>query len=263
MSNSNKQTLSDRMKEYESVSDFKLMRRCPVIIRLDGRAFSKVTRKLEKPSKPFAEAMSFAMFNVVKDIEGAVFSYTQSDEVTILLKNDQSNFSQPWFDNRIQKITSIAASEMTYYFIKELNRLNLEVNKTVFDCRVFTVPSLIEAVNHLIWRQRDCIRNMISVVVDSNLRAKFGAKKTQEILHNKGAKERIQLLYDECIIDFWKDIDPMFIRGVAAYKSPEEKMDLNEEKFIRNTWILNKNLPEFENDFSLIEKAYNIALLEE
>ena len=42
-------SLSDRMKEYELVSQAKLIKKLPVIIRLDGRGFSKFTRGFEKP----------------------------------------------------------------------------------------------------------------------------------------------------------------------------------------------------------------------
>ena len=42
-------TLGERMKEYEKVSRTKLMRRTPVIIRLDGKAFHTWTRGLDKP----------------------------------------------------------------------------------------------------------------------------------------------------------------------------------------------------------------------
>lgn len=34
-----KDSLGDRMKTFESVSNIKLVRRMPVIIRLDGKAF--------------------------------------------------------------------------------------------------------------------------------------------------------------------------------------------------------------------------------
>ena len=42
-------SLSDRMKEYESQTQTKLIKKLPVIIRLDGRKFSHFTRGFEKP----------------------------------------------------------------------------------------------------------------------------------------------------------------------------------------------------------------------
>ena len=40
-----KNSLGDRMKEYERTSDTKLVRRLPMIVRLDGKAFHSWTKK--------------------------------------------------------------------------------------------------------------------------------------------------------------------------------------------------------------------------
>ena len=49
MGNFKKDSLGDRMKMYESVPKTYLMKRTPVIIRLDGKAFHTFTRGLNKP----------------------------------------------------------------------------------------------------------------------------------------------------------------------------------------------------------------------
>ena len=41
--------LAKRMKKYEAVSKNVLMRRTPVIIRVDGRAFHTFTKGFQKP----------------------------------------------------------------------------------------------------------------------------------------------------------------------------------------------------------------------
>lgn len=42
--------LGKRMKEnYETISKYRLMRRTPVAIRIDGKAFHTFTRGFEKP----------------------------------------------------------------------------------------------------------------------------------------------------------------------------------------------------------------------
>lgn len=42
--------LGNRMKEYyENIPKTKLMRRCPVILRIDGKAFHTFTRGFQKP----------------------------------------------------------------------------------------------------------------------------------------------------------------------------------------------------------------------
>lgn len=45
-------SLGDRMKTYETVSKNFLVRRMPVIIRLDGKAFHTYTKKLLKQLDP-------------------------------------------------------------------------------------------------------------------------------------------------------------------------------------------------------------------
>lgn len=42
-------SLGDRMKRYENVPKVRLVRRMPVIIRLDGKAFHTFTRGFVKP----------------------------------------------------------------------------------------------------------------------------------------------------------------------------------------------------------------------
>lgn len=45
-----KDNLGDRMKQfYETVPKTRLMRRCPVIIRLDGKSAHTFTRDFDKP----------------------------------------------------------------------------------------------------------------------------------------------------------------------------------------------------------------------
>ena len=44
--------LGDRMKRYEQVTQIRLIRRMPVILRLDGKSFHRFTRGFEKPFDP-------------------------------------------------------------------------------------------------------------------------------------------------------------------------------------------------------------------
>lgn len=257
MSDSNKQSLSDRMREYESTSDFRLMRRVPVVLRCDGRAFSKVTKGLEKPSYPFIGVMGKTLLEVAKDIEGCVFGFAQSDELTFVLRNDQSFFSQPWFDNRIQKMVSICASDTTYNFNKFLNESDLKLRgKTTFDCRAFTVPNVTEVVNNLIYRQGDCIRNAISTATDFQLGKKLGSGSAKKETFGKTGKQKIEMMRELCGIDFWTFYKPAFIRGMAVYKKDIEKLDPKGNPFVRPTWILDEDIPEFKTDSKIIVDAY-------
>jgi len=255
-----------RMKAYEKIPNIQLTPRCPVIIRLDGRRFSRVTKKLPKPSYVFLELMAQSMRDTASEIDGCVFGYTQSDEVTLILRNDQSYDSVPWFDNRVQKMTSLSASIMTDNFNKKLQArasVDSEVeiilnNKFQFDSRVYTVPNETEMVNQLYWRQLDCMKNAVSMVADYRLREKLGKKTALKLLHGKGRTERLQLLQEKCDIDFFTEYPLSFQRGVIAYKVAYEK-----DGAVRTKMQLDYEPPNFHEKQELILDAYACKAREE
>ena len=64
-----------RMKEYEAVSDIRLTRRTPVILRFDGCHFHTFTKKLKKPfDSILIKAMQNTMRDLCENIQGAVCS---------------------------------------------------------------------------------------------------------------------------------------------------------------------------------------------
>ena len=248
--------LSDRQKRYEDASDIILTTRLPIIIRVDGKSFHKVCKKVIKPFDPgVVDCMANAMLRSIENIEGAVFGYQQSDEITFVLRNDQSLESQPWFKNRIQKMTSVTSSLVTYNFNQHLSSLkdppNL-IGDKLFDARVFIVPSINEAVNNLIWRQLDCIRNAITNASYYELGKKFGKKSAQGMIQNKKVDERLVLLSKECGIDFEDKYPISYKRGVCAYKVPMIETSSGEE-IARNRWKLDYDTPLFVQNKTFLQ----------
>src|SRR5690606_6640342 len=140
----------------------------PVIIRLDGNSFSRLTRvlKLEKPfDERFNRAMDAAAIAVLEYCSGAQVAYVQSDEITILLRNDQTHETTPFLGNRTQKITSLTAATAAVAFSQALAaELGLEARdgvRAIFDARVFVVPPA-EVNNVFLWRQFDAFKNSVS-----------------------------------------------------------------------------------------------------
>ena len=180
-------TLGERMKEYEKVSKGYLMKRTPVVIRLDGCHFHTFTRGLDKPyDKTLMQVMQKTMQYLCENIQGCVLGYTQSDEITLVLIDYQNLNTSAWFDNQIQKICSVAASLATLAFNNFWNEetesfyeeywftetdedsnfqrwklLDMKKGKATFDARVFNLLKE-EVVNNLIWRQQDATRNSIN-----------------------------------------------------------------------------------------------------
>jgi tRNA(His) 5'-end guanylyltransferase len=257
-------SLGERQKCYESAYDYEIIKRIPVLIRLDGRRFSKVTKKLQKPFCPrLLWLMTESMKNIAKEIDGAVFGFQQSDEITFITRNDQSLSTEPWFSNRIQKIASISAALMTYEFNELYASMedppNL-IGQTIFDARVFAVPSINEAINNLIFRQQDCMRNAITSVAYHEFTKKFGKKTALRMLYGKSSAERIDLLQEKCDIDFYS-YSQGFRNGVAVYKVPKI-FEMEQGPVTRQKWTTDENLPKFaekrEIIFNILEAGRDV-----
>ena len=153
MSNS----LGDRMKKYEDVWRFQLPACMPVIIRLDGRCFHTLTRDMKRPiDTDFMTCMDVTTQELCKQVEGTQLAFIQSDEISLLLRNDMTFTTQGWFDNNIQKMVSVSAAIAAITFSKALHKL------ACFDSRAFVLPEE-EITNYFLWRQLDCSRNTISM----------------------------------------------------------------------------------------------------
>ena len=135
----NKDSLGDRMKTYEQVSQSALCRRTPVIIRLDGKAWHTFTNTINV-QKPFDQKLHSSMVeltaHLVDGIQGAVFGYTQSDKISILVVDYKNLNTSAWFDNNIQKMCSVSASMATAAF----SRIYKADQMALFDSRVFNLP---------------------------------------------------------------------------------------------------------------------------
>lgn len=226
--------LGDRMKGYEAVTDFVLMPRTPLVIRCDGKSFHSFTKK-EKFKKPFDETFSTCMektlFNTAKELQGCVFGYTMSDELTFVLRNDQSLEANPWFGNRVQKLCSIAASSATRNFVLTLPYVNFPIT---FDARIFTLPSTDEVINNLIWRQRECVRNSINMASEYLLSDKLGRKTALKLLIGKKGKERQELMFQQCGKN-WSTYPESFKNGIMCYKKEEKEGEVARKVFVTSS----------------------------
>jgi len=240
------------MKQYENAADVRLVRRLPVIVRIDGKKFSKYTKRLkvEKPfDSRFLEAMKNTAIALAKNVTGCVFCYTQSDEISLILRNDQSLESEPFLNNRVQKITSILASMATGWFNRFITNINdnensncfsqhpRELSPAFFDARAYVVPSIEEVKNYLIWRQQDCTRNSILNATYYGLAAlpDMGKKSARNLIHGLNINELQELMFSKAGIN-WNDFDPEFRRGTAAYRAIKI-IETQTENIIRNKWI--------------------------
>lgn len=182
-----KDKLGDRMKHnYEQAFNYRLPARMPIIMRLDGKCFHSFTKEMEKPfDKELVSRMNCVATLLLDRIAGSQLAYVQSDEISILIHNYKKLDSQGWFDNEIQKMTSISASIASYYMSSMYNK------EALFDSRVFVLPEA-EVNNYFVWRQKDALRNSVSMVAQTFFSHKDlqnkNIRQMREMLESKGIK---------------------------------------------------------------------------
>ena len=224
-----KDSLGNRMKSYEAITDNKLVPRMPMIIRLDGSSFHTFTRGLKRPFDTiFLESMRKTMRELCEKVDTCKFGYTQSDEITLVCRIDDVKKTQGYMNYEINKILSKTAAMCTLFFNRTFRDLvnaydvicgdtssslvDKEVylrklDKAFFDCRVFNVPDW-EVFNNLVWRQQDCVRNSILSVAQSQYSAKE--------MHGKNCSVLQDMLMEKGIN--WNDLPTEQKRGVCCYK---------------------------------------------
>jgi tRNA(His) 5'-end guanylyltransferase len=244
--------LKDRIDSYQATSDYKLLARLPIIIIVNGRSFSKLTQLLDKPYCPkFAECILSTMLRLCTEVEGALFGYQYNDEIVLVVRNDQNPDTVPWYDNRVQKISSVTAAIATMHFNDCATKLSLNLtNDPIFTSQVFAVPTIGEAINTLVYKQQYNFHASIQFACLYELIKKHDKNAIKEMLSGLSMDEKIDLLHQECQINF-NDYPVSFRRGTACYKVPK----LSEES-ARYKWYLNPEPPIFTKDQSFLSNIF-------
>lgn len=242
--------IGKRMKAYyEQIPKIKLMRRTPVAVRIDGKAFHTFTKGFDKPFDPILICtMQETMRYLCEQIQGCVLGYTQSDEITLILIDYKKLTSAAWFDYEVQKMCSIAASIATMQFNrvfrevaagKEQYRKALEKG-ALFDARCFNIPRE-EVTNLLYWRQLDASRNSVQMVGHAH----FSHKELQ----SKSCNEIQDMLMQKKGIN-WNDIPTEQKRGSCCIKETvnETSQDGSEEVSMRRRWVIDREIPIFKGE---------------
>ena len=255
--------LGDRVKKYEKAYSPAFPIRFPLILRLDGVHFHSNVKRW-KCKKPFDEDLINSMFFTAKtlceNIAGAQVAYVQSDEITILVRDDMDVHSQPWYDKKINKIMSVAAAKASNAFNYEFHgnqQLGVTVNlneMAEFDCRGFIVPEY-EINNVFLWRQQDCTRNSVQMLA----RAHFS--------HNELKRKSNHVVQDMLMLEKkvnWNDLDTHLKRGACIIKRdvPKKVPKRDGKKIIagefetitRPAWVVDKEIPIFSQDTNYINQ---------
>jgi tRNA(His) 5'-end guanylyltransferase len=206
MSDTKNDELGNRMKSYEGVEAMrKLSSEQPVVVRLDGRGFSKFTKGMVRPFDKHFHALMQETTEYLMGLTGAVLGYTQSDEITLVMLTKEGQ--EPLFGNRVSKLCSTLAATASVFLN---SRLGLRFPGKVhllptLDCRAWNVPSLTEAANTVLWRYLDCKKNAVSMAAHSV----FSHNSLQGLV----TREMIEKLKNEKDIDFHSFYPHQFRHG--------------------------------------------------
>lgn len=149
------------MKDLEKEYRMYLPKKSYAVVRVDGKGFSKYTKKLQKPfDAEFTSDMQVTAKYLAENIDGAVLGYTQSDEISVVFSDLSGGNTDWWFGGQTQKIVSITAAMATAKF----NNLRPSADVALFDARVHHLADLGAVRAYLDWRQSDAIKNSVSML---------------------------------------------------------------------------------------------------
>lgn len=277
--------LGRRMKDfYETIPKTKLMRRTPVAIRIDGKAFHTFTRGMKKPfDDVLIETMQQTMKYLCENIQGCVLGYTQSDEITLILIDYQRLTSSAWFDYEVQKICSISASMATKAFNKYFygNVLEYILQPETREAIENGLPKLPYIINDYYGQtddEKDYIQTLITAsekgamfdarcfnipkeevanliywrqldATRNSIQMVGQANFSQKELHGKSCNKIQDMLMLEKNIN-WNDFPTYQKRGSCAIKQIKDIS--GGEGDYRTEWIIDKDVPIFKGE----DRAY-------
>jgi tRNA(His) 5'-end guanylyltransferase len=233
-----KDDLGDRMKGYyEDRSKTRLLRRMPVVIRVDGKSFSTFCKRFVKPfDQELNDMLNNVMVYLCGKIQGAKFAERHSDEISILVTDYDTLQTDAFFDYEVEKICSITASLAATEFCKQLissqKYLTVREDWPIFDSRCFNIPEK-DVVNYFYWRHLDARRNSISMLAQS----RFSHKQLIGI----NCKQQQAMLLKEFSIN-WNDLPQERKTGFICVKQEKSsKVNCGPNKgdmFVRRSWVV-------------------------
>ena len=212
--------MEERIEGYEKQGDFSLIQGLPIMIRFDGSSFSKFTKGL---NRPFDQRLTDLMIEACKFIvehTNARCGFVGSDEITIVLYEDDIN-SQTMYGGRVCKPQSELAAKLSVRFNKLLPDYLLEKVglEPYFDAKCWNVPGVDEVANCFLVRENSVTKNAITMAAltlfSTNELKCVNGKDKQEMMFSKG-------------INF-NDYPVSFKRGVYVQKKKEFKKFSTEE----------------------------------
>ncbi|HJT78740.1 MAG TPA: tRNA(His) guanylyltransferase Thg1 family protein [Gemmataceae bacterium] len=205
-----------RMRALELFHVLRLPPGAWVILRLDGRGFSRFTEtRFEKPFDPrFHDAMVQTTQTLLEDLQGR-YAYTESDEISVSLP-------RTWdlFDRELEKAVSLSAGLASATFSLACG------TRAHFDSRAVLAAEDEQVVDYFRWRQADATRCALNGWAYWTLRkAGQGVAEATAALKGKSVADKNELLF-RAGINF-NDLPLWQRRGAGLYWERHEREGYN------------------------------------
>lgn len=207
-----------------------------LILRMDGKAFHSYTKGLAKPfDTPFMDAMDQTAAILCQEIDGTVFAYVQSDEISVVVDTQKNVNTMPWLGGAVQKLVSISASICSVHFNNIRGKQGFSEKLAYFDSRVFSMKDIDGVEQYIQWRRNDAIKNSTSMAAESHF--------SHKLLTGKHSGERREML--AAIGNPWEDTPDGFKFGRVVHSFHEEDevtymhsrtQEVHREVVIRKKW---------------------------
>lgn len=231
--------IEERMRNAEWFHSLRIPDGMWIVLRMDGRCFSKLTAELKHPfDHNFNVAMMTVSEELIKELDG-IYCETHSDEISLLLKPNTD-----MFDREVEKLVSVSASLASSHFTRIRNTV------CSFDSRIVMFPTIADVTDYFIWRQFDANRCCINSICYWKLRKDRGLSRGAATSQLKGMSinERNAFLFEQFGINYTNDVPDWQKRGIGMYWKEEIRDGWNpilkqEVAALRRVIFSDQNLP--------------------
>ena len=211
--------LDTRMRVFETAHDHCVLPAVFIIVRLDGRGFTRQTKDVWKLDAPFDVRFRDIMLETTERLFdcgfSAVYGYTQSDEISLLLRRDDATFGR-----KTRKLVSVLAGEASARFTLSIGSL------ACFDARICQLSTEGLVRDYFRWRQEDAHRNALNAHCYWLLRksGKSAQDATNQLL-GLSVAEKHEFLFQSGVN--FNDLPSWQKRGAAVYRKNYQKPAVN------------------------------------
>ncbi|KAF1851499.1 Thg1-domain-containing protein [Cucurbitaria berberidis CBS 394.84] len=192
-----------------------------IVVRIDGRGFSKLTAKYKfiKPNDRNAlDLMNAAAEAVMKELPDLVLAYGNSDEYSFVFHKDCV-----LFERRASKLTTTIVSTFTSYYVFLWSTYFPDKPLTPplpsFDGRAVCYPSDINLRDYMSWRQVDChINNLYNTTFWTLVQqGGMGAQEAEQRLSGTVSSDKNEILFKDFGINYNNEPE-CFKKGTVLYR---------------------------------------------